>query len=152
MVRVTNLVGVASDAELGESLHALSHTGQVEYVILNRADMSRHRLRVTSDKGTECAIALPRSEKLINGAVLLLEPDRAVVVRMQEEEWLDILAVNRDAGLELGYLAGNMHWRVRFDGPVLKIALDGPEANYLARLSPMLESGRIQRAGRRTKP
>lgn len=152
MVRVTNLVGVASDAELGESLHALSHAGQVEYVILNRADMSRHRLRVTSDKGTECAIALPRSEKLINGAVLLLEPDRAVVVRMQEEEWLDILAINQDAGLELGYLAGNMHWRVRFDGPVLKIALDGPEANYLARLSPMFDSGRVQRAGQRNKP
>ena len=152
MVRVTNLVGVASDAELGEFLHALSHAGQVEYVILSRADMNRHRLRVISDQGTECAIALPRSEKLINGSVLLLEPDRAVVVRMQEEEWLDILAVNQDAGLELGYLAGNMHWRVRFDGPVLKIALDGPEATYLARLSPMFDSGRIQRADQRSKP
>ena len=72
-MRVTNLVGVASDEKLGERLHALSHAGQVEYVILSRADMGRHRLRVTGDKGTECAIALPRSEKLANGAVLLLE-------------------------------------------------------------------------------
>jgi urease accessory protein len=146
-VRVTSLVGLASDADVGERLHALSHAGQVEYVILNRADMSRHRLRVTTDQGTECAIALPRSEKLANGAVLLLEAERAIVVRMQEEDWLDIAAVDDAAALELGYLAGNMHWRVRFDGAVLKIALEGPEASYLARLAPLLDSGRIRRAG-----
>ncbi len=146
-MRVTSLVGLASDADVGERLHALSHAGQVEYVILNRADMSRHRLRVTTDQGTECAIALPRSEKLANGAVLLLEAERAIVVRMQEEDWLDIAAVDDAAALELGYLAGNMHWRVRFDGAVLKIALEGPEASYLARLAPLLDSGRIRRAG-----
>jgi urease accessory protein len=137
---------VASDEKLGERLHALSHAGQVEYVILSRADMGRHRLRVTGDKGTECAIALPRSEKLTNGTVLLLEAERAIVVRMQEEEWLEIVAVDDAAAVELGYFAGNMHWRVRFDGAVLKIALEGPEANYLARLAPLLGSGRIRRA------
>ena len=144
---MTSLVGLASDADVGERLHALSHAGQVEYVTLSRADMSRHRLRVTTDQGTECAIALPRSETLANGAVLLLEAERAIVVRMQEEDWLDIAAVDDAAALELGYLAGNMHWRVRFDGAVLKIALEGPEASYLARLAPLLDSGRVRRAG-----
>jgi urease accessory protein len=138
---------VASDENLGERLHALSHAGHVEYVILSRADMGRHRLRVTSDKGTECAIALPRSEKLTNGTVLLLESERAIVVRMQEEDWLNIVAVDDAAALELGYLAGNMHWRVRFDGPILKIALEGPETSYLVRLAPLLDSGRVRRAG-----
>lgn len=147
VVRVTNLFGVAGDPDVGERLHALSHVGKVEYVILSRADMSRHRLRAVTDKGTECAIALPRSERLSNGAVLLLEEDRAIVVRMQEEAWLDIEAVDGAAALELGYLAGNMHWRVRFDGPVLKIALEAPEANYLARLAQLLDSGRARRAG-----
>ncbi len=151
-MRVTNIVGVASDENLGERLHALSHAGLVEYVILSRADMGRHRLRVTSDKGTECAIALPRSEKLTNGTVLLLETERAIVVRMQEEEWLDIVAFDDAAALELGYLAGNMHWRVRFDGPILKIALESPEASYLARLAPLLDSGRVRRAGQRVEP
>ncbi len=146
-MRVTNLVGVASDENLGERLHALSHAGQVEYVILSRADMGRHRLRVTSDQGTECAIALPRSEKMTNGTVLLLESERAIVVRMEEEDWLNIVAVDNAAALELGYLAGNMHWRVRFDGPILKIALESPEASYLARLAPLLDGGRVRRAG-----
>ncbi len=147
MVRVTSLFGVARDEDVDERLHALSHAGQVEYVTLSRADMNRHRLRVVTDRGTECAIALPRSEKLANGAVLLLEAERAIVVRMQEEVWLDLCAADDAAALELGYLAGNMHWRVRFDGAVLKIALDGPEASYLARLAPLLDSGRVRRAG-----
>ncbi len=147
MVRVTNLFGLAGDPDVGERLHALSHVGKVEYVILSRADMSRHRLRAVTDKGTECAIALPRSERLSNGAVLLLEAERAIVVRMQEEDWLDVAAVDDAAALELGYLAGNMHWRVRFDGAVLKIALEGPEASYLARLAPLLDSGRVRRTG-----
>lgn len=147
MLRVTNLLGEASEPEVGERLHSLSHAGKVEYVILSRGDMSRHRLRAITDKGTDCAIALPRSEHLSNGAVLLLEEHRAIIVRMEEEAWLDIVAADADAALELGYLAGNMHWRVRFDGAVLKIALEGAESNYLTRLAPLLESGRARRVG-----
>ncbi|HIC72256.1 MAG TPA: urease accessory protein UreE, partial [Alphaproteobacteria bacterium] len=46
---------------------------------------------------------------------------------------------------ELGYFSGNLHWRVRFEGNELKIALEGPEETYLKRLQPFLETGRIQR-------
>lgn len=145
MLRVTGLVGNASDPEIAESLHALSHAGRVEYVTLNRADMSRRRLRVTTDKGTECAVVLARSESLSNGAVLVLDNDRAIIVRMSEEEWLAIAASDAAMALELGYLAGNMHWRVRFDGEVLQIALEGAESSYLARLAPLLDSGRARR-------
>lgn len=147
MLRVTKLVGEASDPDIAERLHALSHAGRVEYVTLSRADMGRRRLRVATGKGADCAILLPRSERLSNGAVLLLESDRAVVVRMSEEEWLAVAASDAAAALELGYLAGNMHWRVRFDGAVLRIALEGAPAGYLARLAPLLESGRARRTG-----
>ncbi|KPY61394.1 Urease accessory protein UreE 1, partial [Pseudomonas syringae pv. solidagae] len=50
------------------------------------------------------------------------------------------------AALELGYFAGNMHWAVRFAGDTLQILLNGPEADYLERLAPMLADGRVQRA------
>ncbi|MFQ5785820.1 MAG: urease accessory protein UreE [Alphaproteobacteria bacterium] len=145
MLRITGLFGDASDPDIAERLHALSHAGRVEYVTLDRADMNRRRLRVTTDKGTECAIVLARSERLSNGAVLILENDRAVVVRMSEEEWLAIAASDAAVALELGYLAGNMHWRVRFDDEVLRIALEGAESGYLARLAPLLDSGRARR-------
>ncbi len=147
MLRVTKLAGDAGDPDIGERLHALSHAGKVEYVTLSRADMSRRRLRVVTDKGTDCAIVLPRSERLSNGAVLLLEDNRAVVVRMGEEEWLAIAACDAAAALELGYLAGNMHWRVRFDGDVLRIAVEGSQGGYLARLAPLLDGGRARRTG-----
>ena len=145
MLRLSKIVGRASDPELHERLHALSHAGAVEYLVLERVDMARHRLRARTDKGTECAIALPRDERLANGAVLLIEADRAVVVRMKEEAWLTLRPADAAAALELGYLAGNMHWRARFDGPSIRIALEGEEAGYLARLRPLLDAGRVER-------
>ena len=48
---------------------------------------------------------------------------------MLETNWLLIAPTDAAAALELGYFVGNLHWRVRFDGHVLKIALDGPEQN-----------------------
>lgn len=144
-MRLTKVLGSAGDAGVGERLHALSHDGRVEYLTLGRADMSRRRLRATTDRGTDCAIALPRAEALSNGAVLLLSPERAIVVRMAEEDWLEIEGADAAAALELGYLAGNLHWRVRFEGATLKIALEGPEAAYLARLAPLLEAGRARK-------
>ena len=147
-MRLTRVLGTAGDAEMGERLHALSHDGKVEYLTLGRADMSRRRLRAATDRGTECTIVLPRAERLANGAVLHLSPERAVVVRMAEEDWLEIEGADAAAALELGYLAGNMHWRVRFEGTTLKIALDGPESAYLARLAPLLEAGRARKIAR----
>ena len=76
MLRLTGIVGHASDLDIADKLHDLGHHGQVESVVLSRADTQRHRLRVRTDRGTECAVALPRTEHLSQGAVLLLEDDR----------------------------------------------------------------------------
>jgi urease accessory protein len=42
------------------------------------------------------------------------------------------------AALELGYHAGNMHWRVQFDAGRLRIAIEGEEGTYLARLESLI--------------
>ncbi len=130
---------------MAEALHRLSHDGQLEEIQLSAADTARKRLRVTTDKGTDCAIALNRDARLENGSVLLLEDQRAIVVRMLETKWLRIAPTDSTAALELGYFAGNLHWRVRFDGAVLEIALEGPEQNYLDRLANHFENGRARR-------
>lgn len=139
---IRGIVGYASDTVVAERLHDLKHKEAVEYVILQREDTLRHRLRVHSDKGTECLIALPRDVHLSDGAVLLLEAGRAIVVRMAEEQWLVLRPADMSSAVELGYFAGNLHWRVRFDGPLLCIALEGPEQDYLDRLQPFLQSER----------
>ncbi len=147
MLRLTRILGSATDRSLREALHRLAHHDGVEYVTLGRNDMRRRRLRVATDKGRECAIALERSTALFNGAVLHLDADCAVVVRLHETSWLSLAPTDIAAAVELGYSAGNMHWTVKFNGPVLKIALDGPEKDYLARLAPLLSGCRVRKVG-----
>jgi urease accessory protein len=145
MLRLTRILGHASDPELVERLQALSHMNRVEFLELSRDDTRRHRLRKTTDRGTDCAIALERTEALSDGAILLLDDLRAILVRMEASRWLRIVPSDSAAAIELGFLCGNLHWRVRFDGPVMAVALDGPEEEYLARLAPFLDKGRAER-------
>lgn len=143
-VRVTEILGFASDPALAERLHLLGHAGRVEHLTLAQEDVHRRRLRAQTDRGTDCLIALPRDQSLGDGAVLVLEDTGAVVVRLAAERWLALAPRDSVAALELGYFAGNLHWRVRFEGERLLVALEGPEADYLARLKPFLGDGRVR--------
>ncbi len=147
MLKLTAILGLASEPALGDRLHDLAHKGAVENLVLEQRDMLRHRLRATTDAGTDCAIALPRTTALQDGAVLLLEAERAIVVRAAEQRWLRLAPRDAAAALELGYHAGNLHWRVRFEDGLLAVALEGPEAAYLERLAAYLADGRAVRAG-----
>ena len=145
MLRLDRILGHGTDEEMARRLHDLGHADRVEYVVLGGDDVQRHRLHVRTDRGTECAIMVPRAERLADGAVLLLEPARAIVVRLKEVRYLALMPRDTAAAIELGYFAGNMHWSVKFAGPVLRIALHGPEQSYLDRLAPLLGVARIQR-------
>lgn len=145
MLILDRIVGQASDPALADHLHDLSHAGQVEILSLSASDIQRHRLRLASDRGTDCAIRLERHQQLRNGSVLMLDGQRAIVVQMEDIRYLDLQPRDAAAALELGYFAGNMHWAVRFFGGTLQIPLNGPEADYLERLAPMMEDGRVHR-------
>ncbi|WP_213875731.1 urease accessory protein UreE [Pseudomonas sp. dw_358] len=145
MLILDTIVGQASDPALAERLHDLSHAGQVETLSLSASDVQRHRLRLASDRGTDCAIRLERHQQLRNGSVLMLDAGRAIVVQMQDQQYLALKPRDAAAALELGYFAGNMHWAVRFAADLLQIPLNGPEDDYLERLAPMLADGRVTR-------
>jgi urease accessory protein len=147
VLRIEGIIGGATDPGLHDALHRLERAGRLEYLTLGPDDMLRRRLRVTTDRGSECAIALAREDKLFDGAVLLLDRDRAVMVRVAETPWLAVQPFDVAAAIELGYYSGNMHWRVAFAGSVLRIALNGPKADYLARLAPLFVAGRIKEVG-----
>ncbi|SHM48677.1 urease accessory protein [Pseudomonas asturiensis] len=146
MLILDRILGQASDPALADRLHDLSHNGQVETLSLSGSDIQRHRLRLSSDQGTDCAIRLERHQQLRNGSVLMLDGQRAIVVQMQDQQYLSLKPRDAAAALELGYFAGNMHWAVRFAEDRLQIPLNGPEADYLERLAPMLADGRVARA------
>lgn len=143
--KLEQIVGHEGDPEIAGRLSELRQAGEVEYITLDSEDMKRHRLRATGDRGTEYAVSVPRHQQLTNGAVLMLSEQGAVVVRAAEQQWLRFAARDAAGALALGYFAGNMHWKVRFDGPVLEVALQGPEADYLTRLGDLLANGRIEK-------
>ncbi len=143
MLHVEQIVGSRLDPGLSEQIHDLEHRGFVEFLTVSTSDVSRHRLRSTTNNGTSAAIALSRDQRLFDGAVLLLEPDRAVVVRVAEERWLQLIPKTVADAIELGYHAGNLHWRVRFVGDFLMVAMEAPTSDYLARLDPMIRGGRV---------
>lgn len=147
MLLLTGILGEASDPAIAERLHALEHAGRVERLRLGADDMLRRRLRAATDRGTDCAVALRRGERLSNGAVLLLEADRAILVVAEEEALLSLVPRDVAAALELGYFAGNMHWPVRFEGGTLHVIRAGPEEAYLERLAHLLADGRVRKAG-----
>ena len=140
---IEQIVGSKHDPEIARRLHHLEHHHAVDILMIDSADMARRRLRATTSGGEEIAIALSRDEILFDGAVLLLESDRAVVVRVGAESWLRLMPRDKAGALELGYHAGNLHWRVRFDGENLLVALEGRPEDYLARLGDLIETGRV---------
>ncbi len=142
-VLVSSIVGSRLDHDLGHRLHHMEHDGQVETARIETRDMARRRLRTVTDRGTACLIALPRSEQLFDGAVLLLEPDRAIVVRALEQAWLRLRPASLPDALILGYAAGNLHWKVRFTEGDIEVALEGPRAAYLDRVRDLIAEGRV---------
>jgi len=144
MLIIERIVGQSSDPGIADQLHELEHHGIVETLRLSGADVLRHRLRTISDCGTDCAIRLERHQHLSDGAVLWLDEQRAIVVQLDEQRHLMLQPRDAAAALELGYFAGNMHWKVRFSGDQLAVLLAGPEADYLERLAPMLADGRVE--------
>jgi urease accessory protein len=143
MLRIDRVLGSRAEPALSERLHQLEHQGQVDVLTLPIADMARRRLRASTAGGRDVAITLSRDQKLFDGAVLLLEKDRAIVVRVDAERWLRVLPRSIADAVELGYHAGNLHWRVRFEGEALFVALEGPVDAYLARLGALVTDRRV---------
>ncbi|EAQ01518.1 UreE urease accessory, N-terminal [Pseudooceanicola batsensis HTCC2597] len=130
-------------ADFHDALHRLEHAHAVDVLRLPRADLARRRLRTRSEGGAEVALALPRDKHLYDGAVLAISEEAALVVRVESETWIRLATRDQATALRLGYFCGNLHWRVRFDGDVLLIAVDTEERLYHERLAPMIDAGEV---------
>src|SRR5689334_13537041 len=112
MLRLHGIIGCVSDISIARRLHTLEHRDAVEILYVPDADAGRHRLRLITDRGTDCALSLERGETLTDGAVVLIEPERAIVVRIGAPKTLTLRPDGIEAALQLGWNAGNLHWRV----------------------------------------
>lgn len=143
MLRLHGIVGTAADPAYRELVHALEHSGGIELLFVPPADAGRKRFRLVSDRGTDCAVSLDRDEELTDGALLYIDPERAIIARFGEQEIWRLRPVDAAAALKLGWNAGNLHWRVRFQDDCLLVLLDGPLHDYRARILPLLDDGSV---------
>lgn len=143
MILINKVLGHASDPDIADKLHQLEHQDGVERITLSTSDTQRRRLRVVTDKGTDCAITLDRTASLENGSVLYMNGEQAIVIELEELPWLVLEADSVEAALELGFLAGHLHWRVKFDKGMLLVAIEQAEQVYLDRLENHLKSNSV---------
>ncbi|WP_072802436.1 urease accessory protein UreE [Rhodococcoides yunnanense] len=141
---VDEIVGHELEAVVAEQLHALRHLRSVEYVHLDAADLERSRLRVRSDAGHDYAVALDRDKRLVDGAVLVLDESRAVVVRAGAARTLTLRASDASSAMQLGFLAGHLHWKAAMTGSTMTVVLEGPESDYRARIAELVDTGAIE--------
>jgi urease accessory protein len=147
VLRLHGVLGRTDDPLYRSAVHELEHSGGIEVLFVPPADAGRKRFRIATDRGTDCAVSLDRDEELTDGALLYIAPDRAIIARFGEQALWRLHAIDMAAALKLGWNAGNLHWRVRFEGEQLVVLLDAPLHEYRARILPLLESGEVVEVG-----
>jgi urease accessory protein len=140
---IHHVLGSRLDPAFSEKISRLEHQSAVDEVELSGAELDRFELLATTRGGQQLAIALPRHQRLFDGAVLLLDENRAVVVRAPGQRWLRLAPRSINDAIALGYHVGNLGWRVRFEGEVLLVAIEGRAENYVVRLGELFWSRRV---------
>ncbi|WP_237479368.1 urease accessory protein UreE [Lichenibacterium dinghuense] len=143
MILIESVLGSRLDPALADRLHHLEHHGRVDVLTLPPGELARRRFRATSAGGKDVAVALSRDAALYDGAVLRLDDDGALVVRVDTQHWLRLQPRSIADALELGHHAGNLHWRVRFGGEAMLVALEAPADDYLERLGSLVTERRV---------
>jgi len=138
------VVGHHSDDALHDLLHELDHDGKVARLRIATKELGRRRFKAVDQDGVEYVVALSRGDELRDGSVLFVSADRAVVVEAEDGETLVLRATSLAGGIQLGWHAGHLHWRVRMDGDSTTVLLDAPREEYLVRIAPWIESGAIE--------
>ncbi|MEL7012677.1 MAG: urease accessory protein UreE [Pseudomonadota bacterium] len=141
METYSDILGHADAPDIANELHRLDHEGTLDIVYVAASDLARRRMRVRSKAGRDVAIALPRDTRLSEGAVLRMDAGGALVVRVEAERWLRIRPADAASALRVGYHAGNLHWRVKFDAGDLLIGVETDLQTYIARLSELVNEG-----------
>lgn len=141
---LSNIVGHESDERCAAALHELRHMGRVEYLHVTSTDLERRRFRVTSDQGVDYAIALSRDDSLVDGAVLSLDGNAAVVVRAGAPRALRFRARTLPAAMRIGFLAGHLHWKSILEGDTLEVRLEGAESDYMDRVQDLVDTGAVE--------
>ena len=88
MLRINRIIGSRLDQAFHDRLHRLERRNPVDEVRLSVDDLERRHFTTRTRRGQELVIALPRHQRLFDGALLLLDEAQAIVVRTAGQRWL----------------------------------------------------------------
>jgi urease accessory protein len=142
-LNIDHVLGSRLEPAISERLLRLERHNAVDIVQISDGDLEQRQLVATTRGGRKLAIALPRHQKLFDGAVLLLDDNQAIVVHATNRRWLRLEPRSISDAIELGYHVRSLHWRVRFEGEILLVAIEGRPENYAARLGELIWSRRV---------
>lgn len=102
--------------------------GDVEKVAISRSESERMRMRKTTDKGTDVALALPAGTRLRHGDVVSLS-EKMIVIAVEPEKVAIVRLKNGDTrtAVLVGHAIGNLHRPVKVEGDriILPVQSDG---------------------------
>jgi len=133
-LRLERVLGRTGEPRWHAVVHQAEAEGRLETIRIARADAPRRRMRLTTDRGRDVALALPRDAALEDGAVLHASEALVVVARVDGGPRLRLTPRDAASALRLGYFCGNLHWKAGFDGASVEVHMDAPEESYRARL------------------
>ena len=143
MMFVDRVLGSRLDPALAERLHRLEHRGRLDVLTIPAEELARSALQgdQPSWRGGH-GRAAARAEA-VRRRGLAHRGRTGAVVRVDKEHWLRLEPRSLADAIELGYHAGNLHWRVRFQGEALLVALEAPVDHYLDRLGALVTGRRV---------
>jgi len=142
-LRVEAVMGnVYRDERLGRRFHDLLSKDRADRIRLSRRDAAKNRLRVTSQRGTDVLIDVPRGTTLKHGDVLHLGEDEILTVEWLPEETMVVtLSPHEDwrEGVEtaarIGYMLGIKHFPLFPKGNEIVIPIEGSKEDLSKVLS-----------------
>ena len=86
MITIDKVVGnIKKDQKLREKYDDFCTRKLCETVKITRLESSRVRMRKASDKGTDVALILPQGARLRDGDIIMLEPDKLIIIEIEPE-------------------------------------------------------------------
>lgn len=97
---------------------------KIERIVLDSAELAKHRQRVKTDAGREVGLSLPHGVTLKDGDVLHVDDVVAIVVSQAEEDLLRIHPRSPEEFGYMGYQVGNLHRAAMIDPHGIAVLYD----------------------------
>jgi urease accessory protein UreE len=104
-------------------------------LVLTAEERRWTRRRLVTRGGRALALALPTGTTLEPGALVLVEPERYVVVEAAPEPVLVVVPRSREEALRVAFEVGNRHFSLALDGERLLVPDDPAMEQLVARLA-----------------